>query len=112
MITVQVFILFVTRLLAKRKVKFSSRIKWLSIFDLVLMQNTLDPLYLAAWVVWCFFWDVFDRKYFATAGFMAFAVTCMRVLWALNELQYIYFVCAFTSCCLSYASFYNFFELG
>jgi len=112
MITVHIFILFLSRILAKRKTKFKGHIKWLSLVDIVLVQNTLDTLYMTSWVIWCFFWDVYDRQYYASAGIMSFVVTCLRQLWTLNELKYVYLLCVFSSGCLTYASFYKYFELG
>jgi hypothetical protein len=99
-------------MLAKRKTKFSGKkIKWLSLVDIILVQNTLDPFYITQWIVWCFFWDVYDRGYYATAGFMTFFVTCLRIVYMLEQMKYVYFACVFSSCVLCYASFYKFLEL-
>lgn len=111
MITLHIFILFVTRLLAKRKTQFSGKIKWLSLVDIVLVQNTLDPLYIVQWVIWCFFWDVYDRGYHATAGFMTFLVTCLRIVYLIEQQYYAYLACVCSSCLLSYASFHRFLKL-
>lgn len=112
LVTLYIFILFLSRLFAKRKTKFTGIIKWLSLVDIILVQNTLDPLYIVSWVIWCFFWDVYDRKYYATAGFMTFIVTCMRIMFVMKELNYVYLACVLSSSLLCYASFYKFLELG
>ena len=107
MIPLQIVILIISRLCAKRKVRFKGRLKWLSIIDIVLMQETLHPLYLIAWILWCFFWDVYDREKYGLAGAMAWFVCCLRTLWVMTEKRYIYFVCVDSSIILCYASFYN-----
>lgn len=112
LVTIYIFILFLSRLVAKRKTKFSGKIKWLSLIDIILVQNTLDPLYVVSWIIWCFFWDVYDRGYYATAGLMAFLTTCMRIVFVLKEMNYVFFACVCSSCLLSYVSFYKFLELG
>ena len=112
MITLQICILLFSRIFAKRKLRFKSKIKWLSVVDLILIQNTLDPLYLFSWILWCFFWDTYDRNCFGFSALIASTVTCARIVWALNEMKYVYFGCVFTSSCLIYASLYNFFNLG
>lgn len=111
LVTIYIFILFLSRLVAKRKTKFSGKIKWLSLVDIILVQNTLNPLYIISWVIWCFFWDVYDRGYYGTAGLMTFVVTCMRIVFVLKELNYVYLVCVLSSGLLCYASFYRFLEL-
>lgn len=111
LVTLYIFILFLTRIVAKRKTKFSGKIKWLSLVDIALVQNTLDPLYITQWIVWCFFWDVYDRQYYATAGFMTFFVTCIRIVFVMHHLNYVYLPCVFSSCLLCYASFYKFLDL-
>ena len=111
MITLHIFILFVTRFFARRKTQFSGKIKWLSIVDIVLVQNTLDPLYMTQWVIWCFFWDVYDRGYHATAGLMTFFVTCLRIVFVMQQHNYLYLACVGSSCLLSYASFHKFLKL-
>ena len=111
LVTLYIFILFLTRIVAKRKTKFSGKIKWLSLVDIILVQNTLDPIYITQWVVWCLFWDVYDRQYYATAGLMTFFVTCLRIVFVLHHLNYVYLACVFSSCLLCYASFYKFLEL-
>ena len=112
LVTVYIFTLFLTRLVAKRKTKFSGKIKWLSLVDIILVQNTLDTLYITQWIVWCFFWDVYDRQHYALAGIMTFVVTCLRILFMLQNSNYVYFACVLSSCLLCYASFYKFLELG
>ena len=111
LVTLYIFILFLTRIAAKRKTKFTGKIKWLSLVDIILVQNTLDPLYITQWIVWCFFWDVYDRQYYATAGFMTFFVTCLRIVFVLHNSNYVYLACVGSSCLLCYASFYKFLEL-
>ena len=112
LVTIYIFILFLTRMFAKRKTKFSGKIKWLSLIDIILVQNTLDPLYIVSWVAWCFFWDIYDRQYFGTAGVITFIVTCLRIVFFLKEMNYVYLACVLSSCFLCYASFYKFLELG
>lgn len=112
LVTIYIFTLFLTRMLAKRKTKFRGKIKWLSLVDIVLVQNTLDPIYITSWVTWCFFWDVYDRKYYGTAGVMTFFVTCLRIVFFFKEMNYVFLACVLSSCFLCYASFYRFLELG
>lgn len=107
MLPVQILVLIISRALAKRKVKFRGNLKWLSVVDILMIQNTLNPLYWAAWILWCFFWDVYDRQKYFMAGFMAWTCCCLRVLWVMSEKQYIYLVCVGSSIILCYSSFYQ-----
>ncbi len=112
LVTLYIFVLFVTRMLAKRKTQFTGKIKWLSLIDIILVQNTLDPLYITSWIMWCFFWDVYDRQYYATAGVITFITTCLRIVYVLHHSNYVYLACVCSSVLLCYASFYKFLELG
>ncbi len=107
MIPIQFVVLVISRALAKRKVKFKGHLKWFSLVDIVLVQNTLHPLYWAAWILWCFFWDVYDRQRYGMAGSMAWVICCLRLLWVMTEKQYIYLVCVGSSMILCYSSFYQ-----
>jgi len=112
LVTIYIFLLFLSRLIAKRKTKFrGKKIKWLSLVDILLVQNTINPLYITQWVVWCLFWDVYDRQYYATAGVMTFFVTCLRIVFFMHNLNYVFLLCVCSSTLLSYASFHKFLDL-
>ena len=111
MLALQVLALFLSRLCAKRKMRIRGRIKWLSLIDIACMQNTLDPIYWVGWIVWCFYWDIYDRKCYGWSGLMGVVVTCIRSYWMLNHMVYLYIPCVITSCVLTYASFYHYLEL-
>ena len=107
MIPIQFIVLIISRALAKRKVKFKGYLKWLSLIDIIFVQNTLHPLYWIAWILWCFFWDVYDRELYGMAGGMAWITCCLRTLWVMTEKQYIYLVCVGSSIILCYSSFHQ-----
>lgn len=111
MIPLQITILFLSRLCAKRKLYFKGYLKWISIVDIACMQNTIHPLYWVAWILWCFFWDIYDREKYALAGVVAWIVCCTRTLWVIAEKNYIYLACVVSSMTLCYASFYKLLKL-
>ena len=111
MLVLQILALFLSRLFAKRKLKMKGKIKWLSLVDIIFVQETLDPIYWAAWIVWCFYWDVYDREYYGWAGLMGMVITCIRSYWCLKEHLYVYIPCIVSSGVLTYAGFYNYLEL-
>lgn len=111
MIALQILVLFLTRLCAKRKLKIRGRVKWLSLIDIASVQNTKDPIYWIGWVLWCFYWDIYDRKYYGWSGLIGTIFTCIRSYWMLTHMVYFYIPCVLTSCVLTYASFYNYLEL-
>ena len=111
MLALQVLALFLSRLCAKRKMKMRGSIKWLSLIDIACMQNTQDPVYWSGWLVWCFYWDIYDRKYYGAAGLMGVVVTCIRSYWILNHAVLLYIPCVMTSCVLTYSALYNYLEL-
>ena len=111
MLALQVLALFLSRLCAKRKMRIRGNVKWLSLIDIACMQDTQDPVYWAGWIIWCFYWDIYDRKCYGWSGMMGIVITGIRSYWMLNHMVYLYIPCVVTSCLLTYASFYNYLEL-
>ena len=106
MLHVQLLVLLLTRICAKRKTRINGKVKWFSIVDILFIQNTYDPAYWAAWVIWCFWWDIYDRKYYKVAGGMGCAIVGLRTLWVMQTKTLIYIPAVLSSMGMTYASFY------
>lgn len=107
MLILQVLTLLACRIVAKRKFRIRGRIKWLSLVDILLIQETNDPVYWAAWIAWCLWWDIYDREWYRTAGGVAYAITCLRIMWVLKTNTYIYATCIVTSAAMAYNALYR-----
>lgn len=107
MLHVQLLVLLLARVCAKRKTKMRGRVKWTSIVDILFIQNTYDPIYWAAWVLWCFWWDVYDRGYYKTAGGMGCVIVALRTLWVMKSNVLIYIPAVLSSMGITYAAFHS-----
>ena len=83
MLHVQLLVMLAARVCAKRKLKVRGKVKWFSLVDILLVQNTYDPIYWAAWILWCFWWDIFDRKWYKTAAGMGWTIAALRTVFVL-----------------------------
>ena len=107
MLILQVLVLFIFRIIAKRKFRIRGHIKWVSLVDIILIQESKDPIYWCAWVLWCMWWDIFDREHYKMAGFLGYTITCLRILWVLKTNTFIYIPCAVTSAAMTYNALYR-----
>lgn len=103
----QFAVLLLSRICAKRKFKIRGRVKWLSLIDILFAQNVYDPIYWAAWVLWCFWWDVYDRKWCATAGGMGGIIVALRSLWVIQTNTFMYIPAVLSSMVMTYCGFYE-----
>lgn len=106
MLILQILILFLFRLIAKRKFRVRGHIKWISLIDIVFIQDTNNIIYWIAWVLWCMWWDIYDREYYKVAGGVGYVITCLRILWILKTNTFLYIPCAVTSAAITYNAFY------
>lgn len=111
MLALQIAVLFISRICAKRKLRIRGRVKWFSLLDIASMQDTMDPVYWVGWVIWCFYWDIYDREYYGYAGLMGVIISCIRSYWVLQNMMFWYIPSVISSCILTYAAFYNYLEL-
>jgi len=107
MLHVQLLVLLLARACAKRKTKMRGRVKWISIVDILFIQNTYDPIYWAAWVTWCFWWDVYDRKYYKTAGGIGCIIVALRTVWVMKSNVFVYIPAILSSMVITYAAFHR-----
>lgn len=107
MLILQVVILFLCRLVAKRKFRVRGHIKWISLVDIILIQDTNDVTYWVAWVLWCVWWDIYDRERYKMAGGLGYVITCLRIMWILKSSTFIYIPCAVTSAAITYNALYR-----
>lgn len=106
MLILQIAVLLACRILAKRKCRVRGKVKWISLVDIILMQKTDNPIYWTAWVLWCLWWDIYDREYYKVAGLLGYIITCLRILWLLTSKQLIYVPCVCTSIIMTYNALY------
>ena len=106
MLHVQLLVLLLARIFAKRKTRIRGNVKWFSIVDILFIQNTYDIVYWAAWVLWCFWWDIYDRGYYKSAGGMGCIIVGLRTLWIMQSSVYIYIPAVLSSMGMTYTAFY------